>query len=371
MKIGSLITALILVVTSSLEAMTSYRPSYGGSYEGFCGNWYAEIDFLYWKTRKCGLDYLWPFDVPRYDTTCDGTPSTNDPVKLNASVVTLGSGSPRKIKLDYNPGLRLSFFKECGCWESGVRLTHYSTDKSNSIKIHSTSSYTPSREHPDQKGVVDYGNLSNAKSSYDLELSQVDFEGRARWGEECDGSLTFFSGVKLAFLDQKMKTTYEGTSLPKNLSVEPRIHTVKEKCDMDAYGIYFGANADWRFANCLTLFGRVSFGALLGNFDRSFNEKEVSEPSTSYSLYPDEVLVKVKDDSWCGVRQMEYLVGLEYFLCETCFAEWKLQLGYELHQWIGMRNFIHFLDHHEKGTVLRATDNLAYDGFFLGFIADY
>jgi len=332
--------------------------------------WTGHVDLLYWKTRKCGLDYLWPADITRFNTICDGTPSIMTPTKIEGEVKSVGKGKPKVIDLDYDLGFRCALFKRCDCWDAGLRYTYYSTDKSSSFHVKNIP-YRPSRQHPDIKGFVDGTNIILGKSSYDLELNQLDWEVKRQLGTSCDTTVAFVGGLKMAFIDQDLKTTYKGLSLPKDEMVEKRFHTVSEKVDMDAYGLYIGAEAEWHYNSCWTVFGRFSIGSLLANFDRSFFEKEFTNPEVMDPLFEPEVLVDVSEDMWCGVSQCEFSVGLDYLFCRTDCSDWHLQLGYEFLQWNDMRTFMQFTDHHEKGSIVRVTDNLEFDGLYLRLLAYY
>lgn len=360
------------------------------------GCWKAHVDLLYWKPRVCGLDYLWPSNITRFDVACDGNFSTDEPDKILGKVMSVGKGGSKNVDLEHELGWRIGFETQCDCVNFTIRFTKLDSDETDSWhrgkKHHAKQKnavsqfpvpYTPARMHPDIKGFVDRTNIFAAKAEYDIDFHQLDFEARHDWSLSC-GNVGLLAGVRLARIDQEMHSSYYGKSLPFGeeemggqssrsvtpVEVETRVHTVKENNDMKSWGVYAGLQGDWNIWSCFSLFGRVATGASLANFDRTFHEKEFSEIKNAN--YPLQYLVDAKKDDWCHVRHTEFVIGGDLLLCNNpgC-GEWHLHLGYETHTWSDMRNFLQFVDHHEKGGNVRATDSLGFEGPFLRLIASY
>lgn len=360
------------------------------------GCWTAHVDALYWKPRVCGLDYLWPSDITRFDVECDGKFSTDEPDKIQGKVVSVGKGGAKAVGLEHDLGWRIGFETEFDCVNFTIRYTKFDSDesdswhrgqkhyfkKNDSVDQHPIP-YTPARMHPDIKGFVDRTNVFSAKAEYEVDLHLLDFEARHDWSLSC-GNIGVLAGLRLARIDQEMRSRYCGKSLPfgeeeergsqsrsvTSAEVETRIHTVKEKNDMKAWGLYIGLQGDWSVWSCFSLFGKVATGAYLADFDRRFHEKEFSE--NKGGNYPVQYLVNAKKDDCCHVRQTEISVGGDLLLCcNPGFGEWHLQLGYETQTWSDMRNFLQFVDHHEKGGNVRATGNIGFEGPFLRLLADF
>lgn len=373
MKIRQWVALLSVFSLLGTAHAADYYQEGGGGVASYlpCGSWSGHIDYLYWKTRKCGLDYLWPADITRWDTICDGTPSTETPTKIEGDVVTLGRGSPKEIDLGHDDGFRFGIYNDCGCWDFGVQYTHYRSGETDSFDVKETP-YTPSRQHPDIKGFVDRTNILSGKSSFDLDLDIVDVVGQYSWDLNNCSNLVFLGGFKYASINQEVRTSYRGLSLPKEEQVDVRIHRVREQNDMDAYGLFIGIEGTWNLMSCVTLFARTSCGSLLGNFERSFTEKEYADPETCQSpLFPVQQLVDVHDSPWCNVQHFEYAIGADLLACQGPCGDWHFQVGYESHTWSDMRGFIQFTDHHAKGGIIRASDNLGFDGLFLRLVAHY
>lgn len=338
-----------------------------------CAQYEISADWLFWNTRKCGLDYLWPADINRYDTVCGDLSTTPAPF-IEGTVVTLGKGKPKKIDLDYDSGFRLAGYSLCNDTKVGARYTYYKTDKDDKHTIHGNQDipYTPSREHPDIKGFVDGINVDFAKSHFDLELQVVEIEAGRVW-KNCGSSFGFFGGIQAAFIDQEMRTFYQGTSVPfgetSSPEVEPRFHTVKEQADLDAYGLYIGGEGRFGY-NCMYVFGRASSAALLGEFDRKFVEREFTDPAITDPNFDDQRLVCVRDSEWGTLQHYEVAVGVGYET--TCNStDYAFEVGYEIHHWTDMRNFLQFVDHFEHGAVNRSTDALGFDGIFVKASASF
>lgn len=354
-----------------------------GSCSKSCSESNFSIDWLYWNTNKCGLDYLWPADITRFDMTCEDDNLANTPGdvitpdKIDGAVLTLGKGRPKDIEPEYSSGFRIAWNKSCSDWYAGIRYTYYRQDESSSFKVGEIP-YTPSRMHPDIKGFVDRTNITSASSSFDLNLDEVDIQAGKTWDNKCY-AVTFFGGVKGGFICQEINTKYRGLSVITSEEnggytrnpPDDRIHTVKEKVDMNAYGLFIGTEAEYQLCGKIGLIGRVSTGILNGHFDRKFIEKEFTDPDNPEPLFPEKLLVNVKDDFWSLVNYYEMAAGISYEMCNGSCADWTIHLGYEFHQWGNMCGFMQFLDHHEKGIINRSTESLGFNGLFLRVFATY
>lgn len=349
-----------------------------------CSDVSYSIDWLYWNTKKCGLDYLWPADITRFGITCEDDNIANTsgdviiPEKIEGAVVSLGKGRPKDIDPKYHSGFRFALNKTYCDWIAGLRYTHYGQDESSSFKVGNTP-YTPSRMHPDIKGFVDRTNITSASSEFDLSLNEVDIQAGKTWDNECY-EFTFFGGFKGGFICQEMKTKYRGLSLITTSEMseftrnppDDRIHSVKETVDMDAYGLFAGTEGVYHLCPNIGLTARASFGILNGQFSRKFVEKEFTDPDqSSPPLFDEKLLVDVKDDFCSLVNYYEMAVGLSYKMCNSACADWTIHLGYELHQWGNMCGFMQFLDHHEKGSINRATESLGFSGLYLRLFVTY
>jgi len=309
-----------------------------------CGEWSVHADWLYWNVRKCGLDYAWR------EESVDGTDTIPD---------DLGLGGPKKVDPDYESGVRFGFFKKCDEWNFGVRYTCFNDEYKDSF-FDAGLNYQASRVLPDtQNG--SYGsspsfveaNFDSARSKYEVDLQVIDIEINRSIQVNCDSNLLVFSGVKLASLDQNLRSEYGNKA---DFATDRTV--VKEKNDMDAYGLYLGGEGTWNVCGCGGLFGRFSVASLLGDVDRSFVQKNVTAGS-------DFAIADVNDSSWCHVNVLEFAVGFDYELCDFMCADWFLRAGYEFHTWFNMHDFINFCGADIEGHPARQKDSVGFDGLFV------
>ncbi len=295
-------------------------------------------DYLYWTVRRCELDYVWP-----------------------NSGELVAAGKSRAIDPDYDNGFRVGLRTQCGCWDIGARYTYYQTDESDSI-IDTNGYIQPSRLHP-AGNTPQLVKLQFAKSEYDLDYDVIDIE----FGRECQFNycncctcVRFFGGVKIAFIDQELFTLYSDLGD----SGKTDEASVKEKVEMDGYGLYAGTEAHWNLCRCLGVFGRVSGGALVADFDRSVLEK--TERVDDYTV---RVLVDAKDDCHKLITNFEIGAGLELIWDTQNCGNWSIQVGYEFHHWNNMLDFIQFTGNDDSGEFPATTDRHSEDLGLDGIVA--
>lgn len=319
-----------------------------------CGEWYAHVDWLIWKPRRCGLDYAWPRDGganPEYQ---------------------LGKGGGHCIEPGFDNGFRLGLFKDCNTSSYGVRWTHFRGDESSSANPPSGGDLQASRGHPEitRNELGEIQAPGDAKSKYDVDLDMIQLEGE--YLHHCDGcsSVLVFGGVEMSYLDQTMDTEYDLVGL--GAEVDGRV--VKEKLEMDGYGLYVGLEAHRTFCRNLGFFGRVSFGTLLGKFDRSLDDRyydyDEQEEETDF-----EAAVHTSDSCCSIFTHQEIVVGLDYDVCDFCGMDWSFQLGYEFQLWQNTPDFLNFTDHDSSdyafGHNARNMANIGFDGVTLRLNAEF
>ncbi len=290
--------------------------------------WSVHADWLYWKTRKCDLIYV--FD-------------------LRSQLPIRGKG--KKVKPEYESGVRIVLYKKCNDWDFGVRYTHF-FDESDTSKD-SSNRLGPTLLHPTDLARVN-NLVSFARSKYEVDLNIVDLEASKKWNVNCDGNSSLFGGVKFAFIDQERDTLYSKDTSPSSNSKRSE---VKEKIDMDAYGLYIGAKGCWKVCEGFGVFGSASVGALLGRFDRSLKEEDLKDNRTD---------VDVDDDGhYCIVNHFEFAAGVDYRVCDFGCGDWTISVGYEFHNWTNIPGWIRFVDDITTSAITEQIGSFGFDGLFV------
>ncbi len=299
-------------------------------------DWTFEADWLYWKARKCNLDYVGINDLP-------------------SSFV----GKPSDVDLDYDHGFRLALFKCCDCFSFGIRYYDYSTSESDTT-TKGNLAMSATRMNSKFFFRMQPGDMKFARAKYDLDFNMIDLEV-SRNLVFCNNFFMIFGGLKIAFIDQEMDTLYsEDIDNPRG----DDFVTVKECNDMQAYGLYIGTEGTWDYCDCFSFFGRLSFGSLLASFDRKFIEDSF-EVANKFN----DVDYKINDK--CFVYNFEYSLGIEYMICNLFCNDFLIRFGYEFNTFFGMEDFINFVDAQIPTKTSRNNDTLGFDGFFLRLIYEF
>lgn len=343
----------------------------------------SNFQFLYWRVDKCGLDYLWPSDITRFNIDCtdDNIINTGGPVIepeiIEGQVITLGKGKPKSVNTEFEPGFRISLEKPFCNFDLGLRYTRFCNDQSDSHNIGETP-YTPSRMHPDIKGFVDRTNVTYASAKYGVDLNTFDMELYYPVTTNCGGLALVFGG-KVGLIDQELNSNYEGWSLITTTDEDEferngpdlRIHQVRQKVCFKSGGVYLGAKGYYPLQCGLSFFGRVTYGIMHGCFNRSFREEEFTDPTNPNPLYPSQLLVDVEDSNSCLFSVSELQIGLEYLLGRFCDTEFSINFGYEFNLWNNIPGFMEFVDHYEKGAINRSDESLGFEGLFFGLTLNF
>ena len=307
-----------------------------------CVNFTVYGDWLYWKVRRCELDYVWP---------CSG--------------VLVAEGKNHSVDPSYDSGFRVGVRADLCNWDFGARYTRYHTDEKASV-LDLNGNIQPSRLHPAGNAQIGKNELKFACTKYDFDYDVIDIEfGRKIDTCYCD-QLRFFGGVKIAYIDQDLCTGYTENPDYQNGGSNIDAARVKERVEMDAYGLYAGGEGHWNICGCLGAFGRVGGGALIGDFERSVFEERVDDAT---------VIVDTHDCCAKMITNFEIATGLE-FVFNTCFCgDWGIQVGYEFHHWGNMLDFIQFSGNDDTNeypaTTDRNSEDIGLDGLFVRLSASF
>ena len=139
---------------------------------------------------------------------------------------------------------------------------------------------------------------------------------------------------------------------------------VKQKVDMNAYGVMMGADGRYHLCDCFYLTGRISSGALYGDFD-------YSNLQTEHISTTPKTLVDTWGHDCRAVFSSEVSIGLEFFLCDMCGSDLIFSFGYELHTMFDMVDFLDFSDDVSTSKVTRDNASLMLHGLFVRLGASF
>lgn len=324
----------ILFTLSTLSAQYYCQDDCYDQFCNPCDGWYLQGDLLYWKIRRSELDYA----IDNYDERTN--PSEFRPY-----------GDIRCVDLDYDLGVRVRLSKECRDFYAAIEWTNYDTKKSSSIFAGDDNPiYLPTRLHPAVEG-FDAGNY--AEGIYDYRMNQIDLEfGVSYHVNQCQ-KIQPYVGFRYTRIDQELEAVITNNAIGWSSDNFQRL---------DAFALAFGTRGIARFCDCFELFVKVGGALHLADFD------------TNRNLYPIVDSIKFDTDPQLSSRKKECLwiantdlaFGLGFDVCKQQCAEIKIQIGYEIHKWFCLPDFLNFTDDHRSGSLSRNQQNLGYDGLFAG-----
>lgn len=308
-------------------------------------DWGIHVDYTYWKARVCDTDFAIPFD------------GTN------------AIGDVRKIDPDYEHGFRIGFDKTCGPWSYGADYTYYRSDARGELLSPTVGDIAGTRIVPAYSALVQ-GTIDTARADWSMDYDTVDLlVGYHALRCGCFDAKVF-GGIKLAYIDQQMNTTYAFTTTGETPVTTTNI--IRQKINMDAYGASLGLEPSYRFSRCLDLFGVFSYDALVGKFDRSYTyQQTISNGATTNPA-------DLKDDCWTLVGVANLKVGLR--------SKWEkafcgkgsviLSAGYEFQHWFDASGFLgHQNVDSQTGpnliTIDRCLKGMGFDGPFVRLEATF
>lgn len=288
-----------------------------------CDGWGVYADYLYWKTRRCDLDY-----------------AINSP---------LGSilGELHTVDLSYDSGFRVGVTKECNSVYFDVAYTHYRNKESANV----SGLLLPT--------VGEIFTVSSADANWDLDYDVVDLLAGYNLCTTGCFETHVVGGLKLAYVDQKFVTEYVS-------SINQAVERNTQSIDIDAYGVDLGLGSSLTFCQCLKFFGDCSVDFLWGKIDRKFLTDFRSANASEFTNF-----VNYKNDCWDLLSVLNLSIGIGYdHIFSNCWcADLGIAIGYEYHQWLGVPGFFgmksDIISSRNYAPVLPPANAFGFDGLFV------
>lgn len=313
-----------------------------------CCNNYMYGEFVYWYTCRSGLDYVIETDNP-------------------ASTSLPNPGKILRPDNGWNSGFRVGFGQRCiDDKDIAFRYTYYQNTTADTRTFEDNHSGGATRLHPDISALADNPNLPNlnqAKMESYLGLNLVDIEIGAWSPKSFCLMIRPFGALRLSWIQHKLLTGY-----PENIETPTRTTEIKQKINMQAYGVVTGADGRYLICDSFYLAGRVSLGGLYGIFDRSSieGEKDLTTPGAQL-----DTLLNVFDRECKAVLSTEASLGIEAVLGELSGSEILFSLGYELHTWQDLVDFLDFPSGTLTSKMMRDNSSLMFHGVYARLSASF
>ncbi|HUG93140.1 MAG TPA: Lpg1974 family pore-forming outer membrane protein, partial [Planctomycetaceae bacterium] len=309
-----------------------YGTGAGGHGFGCEGVFEFSIDWLNWKANRNGLDFIITGD------------DAND---------AIGPGSLKFARPGRDNGLRLALFRRATSgWDFGLRYTEFDAQGRNSASDpDGVGNMTATRIHPTGAAIGD-ADITTAKTKYKLQYDLVDVEAGRWFGLGSPTAIRPFAAIRSARIDQDQHSRYSDTP---GLD-SGNLVFVRETANMSSVGLVIGSEAHWHVRGCFRAFGRAAAGLHVGTFDIS-----------NFQFEPDnidDINVQVRADRRDVVMSYELAAGIGARVWDRRPAAVDLEIGYELHYWDNLADFIRFVDDANDGLNDRSTVSLGLDGLF-------
>ncbi|ADI37441.1 MOMP-like family protein [Waddlia chondrophila 2032/99] len=344
-----------IVALSTVVFSTQFSPASAGNYYncdtgsdcGFsfcdsdpCEGWSIYADYLYWRPRRCDLNYAF---------------TTLDTENENLAFVTGLSG----ICPSYDSGFRIGILKAFGDLDFGVHYTWFRSKDGSSINnvgedfiIGQTKVISPFVTDP----------IELAASDYKVELNQIDAElGYHLELSDCLAA-RIFSGFRYAKIKQSQNSVYSSDINDQYANSNPlaQVDVIQQKADLDFYGLYVGNKASYKICDCFDFFGGLSLGIGVGDVSQRIDQQGKADGGPDVEFAQGDL---VSTSCWKSIAVLDLNVGITFPLCNVCCTDLAFSVGYEFHQWFNVSDFIAF-PFGNYGVDSHCCD-LSFDGLFV------
>lgn len=300
-----------------------------------CGDWFVDVDVLYWKACEGGLTYGSETDF--HELIASSTYSDYDIKKK----------SPHH-RWDVGVRVGVGYHFACECYDAAFYWTHFDTDAQGHYDEPANEShwFTPawagvapalggntSGEHP----------VDRASAHWKLRVNLFDLEiGRSFCVNSCL-SLRPYIGVRGAVIDQRYDLEYhEAEEFCQTHISSPVRDSFSLKSDFKGAGIRIGSDIDYNLGCGISLFGDLAASLLWG--ETEVKTQEAYDHNTCEPTF-NGVTSMDQRDSECGARAItDAQLGVRWQQC-CCSKVITLEFGWEHHFFFNKNNFEKFTNY--------------------------
>ncbi|CCB90863.1 MOMP-like family protein [Waddlia chondrophila 2032/99] len=355
-----------IVALSTVVSSTQFTPANASDYYscdtgsdcGFslcdcdpCEGWSIYADYLYWRPRRCDLDYAFTY------VGAEGA--------IGGDVRKLAGICP-----SYDSGFRIGVLKACGDLDLGIHYTWFrskdgssinNVDQDFAIGITGSSGVVFSDIAGETPPLIEF-----AASDYKVELNQVDVElGYHLELSDCLAT-RLFSGFRYANIKQTRDSIYS-SSIEDPLGENSAADVIFQKADLDFYGLYIGNKASYKICDCFDFFGGLSLGIGVGEASQDFRYSGKSAGEGNEFIQGP----LVSGSCWKSIAVLDLNVGITFPLCNVCCTDLAFSVGYEFHQWFNLGGFTDLSKSGDIGLVSSNCCDLGFDGLFVRLSAAF
>lgn len=303
---------------------------------------YLKVDPFVWQAHASGI-------APAIETS-------SSPLFFNSD----GKSQVKNFNFDWDWGFRLGL----GCnlphdgWDTLLQWTYWKTSASKTIPVPATGALFPRLGHP---GVVFIQSATGLEGKWDLKLDFLDLENGRAFYVSRFFSLRPFAGLRSAWLNQHLNTTYDGIGI----GSAPAL-AVNQSNRYWGLGIRGGLDMQWGFSSNWSLFSNYSSSLLYNYFSVKHKETELGANGAEVEQFD----VVNFYHLGTSITDMQIGVRFDWSSCDECF-HLGLDLGWEHHYFPGQEKFLLFVDFNTRGSYVDDLGALATQGYFLKVRFDF
>jgi hypothetical protein len=279
------------------------------------GEFFADAEYLFLKPHRRDLDFA-----------IVNPGRTNDP-----------EGSIQSVDWTTRSGFRAGagYRAPDQGWEIGFFYTYFHDDQTAFAASPNGGELFATMTHP---GTIEFADRARAEAS--LSYNVFDLEAGRRFSVGEIVTLRPFGGARFAHIDQNVSVLYDGA--------DANMDQVGSRLKFDGGGPRLGGEADWKFLEHFSLYGRAAGSLMIGDF-RS-QQTEVNNGGATVLTNVSESFRKV-----VPVLEMGFGVGYER-------EHLRLSVGYEIIDWFGLVDTPAFINDVHQGKYTRNLSDLSLEG---------
>lgn len=313
MRILGLLLLSVFAVTSAnaqddVECSSPCLPRFHGS-----------VDMISWSPHMRGLDFA---------ASEDGTS------------LSIGSGQVHDLDLDRDIGMRTHLgFRATEHWSINFGYTHFGTEGTDTVlRPAGAGQLFPTVSYP---GGPQDAEIASAFASFDYDA----FDVVAAYPLVCRPAIgiSVFGGLRWADINHELLTQLDGRDFVNG--------EILNQSDVNAFGLRFGSDCEWRLPHGWSVFGTTAVGALYGNIDNYRLETNNNGAQT---------LVSLTDAYEQPIFNIETALGASWNVAGV-----QLSFGYELNIWTNLGDSLRFVDDNESGGMTAMPGDLLLEGMFV------
>lgn len=288
-------------------------------------------DYLYWDVREDQLVYSQDLHGGVQGIINAFNTGTGVPGLVEIDIST------KEAKFDWKSGFRVGagYTLNCANWDFQVFWTRLHGQTKSTI-TDPNSGVIPSNiplallfniiSALNSGGTVPFALASGAHNKWHFEFDNIDFQIGKSFFICNSAAFRPFLGVKGAWIDQKLNSTYDGISLSTDTVVIPIGVRVKKTNDFRAVGPSFGIVMAWEFLCNFSLVSDFSFAAVYGKFHNNIRSFLQDSLGTQIDII-------VRDNKHRFRPMVDGRIGLEWNNCSWECVQFVLGASYEVQYW--------------------------------------